>query len=72
MIYLFGLMLGTRLVGLLIRIVYDSGIGIDAKLADVLQNGNWIWPPARSKALVNIQSQLPGITIGADDVPVWK
>ncbi|XP_062143952.1 uncharacterized protein LOC133851525 [Alnus glutinosa] len=54
------------------RIVYDFGIGIDAKLAVVLQNGNWIWAPARSKALVNIQSQLPSITIGADDVPVWK
>jgi hypothetical protein len=53
-------------------IVYDSGISIDAKLADVLQNDNWIWPPARSEALVDIQSQLPGITIGADDVPVWK
>jgi len=54
------------------RIVYDSGIGIDAKLSAVLQNGNWIWSPARSEVLVNIQSQLPGIAIGTEDVPLWK
>jgi len=29
-------------------------------------------PPARSEVLVNIQSQLPGIAIGTEDVPVWK
>jgi hypothetical protein len=54
------------------QIVYDFGIGIDAKLSAVLQNGNWIWPCARSEVLVNIQSQLPGIAIGETDVLVWK
>jgi hypothetical protein len=54
------------------RIVYDFGIGIDAKLSTVLKNGNWIWPPARSEALVHIQSQLPDIAIGEADIPVWK
>jgi hypothetical protein len=29
-------------------------------------------PPARSEVLVNIQSQLPGIAIGTEDVPMWK
>jgi hypothetical protein len=54
------------------QIVYDFGIGIDAKLSAILQNGNWIWPPARSEVLVNIQSQLLGIAIGEADVPMWK
>jgi hypothetical protein len=68
MISLYGLMLGTRLVGFFI--LTDFGFSIDAKLSTVLQNGNWIWPSVRSKALVNIQSQLTGIAIGEIDIPV--
>jgi hypothetical protein len=53
-------------------IVYDSGIGIDAKLSAVLQNGNWVWPPTRLEVLVDIQSQLSSIAIGVADILVWK
>jgi hypothetical protein len=54
------------------RMVYDSGIGLDARVSSVLQNGNWVWPPARSDHLVDIQSRLSGIDLGDVDMPVWK
>jgi hypothetical protein len=55
-----------------LRIVYDSGIGIDARVSSVLQNGNWVWPPAWSDHLVDIQSRLPDIELRDVDVPVWN
>jgi hypothetical protein len=55
-----------------LQIVYDYGIGIDARVSFVLQNGNWVWPSARSDHLVDIQIRLPGIELGDVEVPVWK
>jgi hypothetical protein len=53
------------------RAVYDAQSHKDAKLSSVLSNGSWRWRPARSDALVEIQSRLPEISIGDHDKPIW-
>jgi hypothetical protein len=40
------------------RIVYDSSIPLNAKLAAIIKDGDWFWSPVRSDDLVDIQSQL--------------
>lgn len=40
--------------------VYDTGNTLDAKVADVIENGSWHWPTARSEAFVQIQAALCG------------
>jgi hypothetical protein len=53
------------------RAIYDSGFSIDAKLSNIIRNEDWFWPLARSEAIVEIQSSLPDIQLGGDDLPVW-
>jgi hypothetical protein len=38
----------------------------------VIKKGEWIWPPARSNALVEVQSKLHEIELGDTDVAVWN
>jgi hypothetical protein len=40
------------------RVVYDAQSNIKAKLSSVIYNGEWVWRPARSEALVEIQAKL--------------
>ena len=40
------------------RIVYDAASRVEAKVASVLKDKQWIWNPVRSDALVNVQSKL--------------
>jgi hypothetical protein len=54
------------------RTVYDAGRDIGPKLSSIIRNGEWYWPSARSDNLVEIQSRLPEVVIGGDDLPVWK
>ncbi|KAL0011059.1 hypothetical protein SO802_006167 [Lithocarpus litseifolius] len=42
-----------------------------AKVSIVLDKDNWIWNPARSESLVNIQSKLSLVEIGNEDRPVY-
>jgi hypothetical protein len=53
------------------RIIYDSQSRIDTKLASVLRNEDWHWKPARSEALVDIQSRLSKGHLGAFDKSIW-
>jgi hypothetical protein len=41
------------------RVVYDADSIFEAKVASVMHETGWNWSPARSEALVHIQSQLP-------------
>ena len=41
------------------RVVYDAQSSVEAKLFSVIQDGDWLWRPARFKALVDIQAGLP-------------
>jgi hypothetical protein len=54
------------------RIVYDTGSNLDARVSSILIDGRWVWPPARSDLLVEIQSRLFDVAIGERDIPVWK
>jgi hypothetical protein len=54
------------------RAVHDAGSTIGAKLATVSRDEKWCWPPARSENLVELQSRLPEVSLGGDDVPIWK
>jgi hypothetical protein len=51
--------------------IYDSQSRLDAKLDSVLRNGLWCWKPARSEALVALQSKLPEIPLGITGKPIW-
>jgi hypothetical protein len=53
------------------RVIYDSGFHTNIKLSSIILNGDWFWQGVRSEALVDIQSQLPGIKIGGVDTPIW-
>jgi hypothetical protein len=55
-----------------LRVVYDAQSRLEAKLSTVLLNGDWCWCPATSDALVEIQSSLSEIKIGACDKPIWS
>jgi hypothetical protein len=52
------------------RVVYDSGLGLNACVSTVLHEGYWNWPPARSDDLVAIQVRLLDVKIGEADVVV--
>lgn len=51
--------------------VYDSGIGLHATLDKVIKNGEWVWPPASSDQLVDIQSKLSLVIRKQEDEPRW-
>jgi len=54
------------------RAIYDFGFSIDAKLLNIIRNGERFWPSARSEAIVEIQGSLPNIPFGGYDLPVWE
>lgn len=55
------------------RISYDAaGCAIGPKLSTIIGDGEWNWPSARSYKLVEIQSRLPEVVLGNEDLPVWK
>lgn len=37
-------------------ILFGSGLSVDAKFNSVIQNGQWIWPVARTKNQMELQS----------------
>jgi hypothetical protein len=51
--------------------VYDSQSNMEVKVNSVLRNCAWCWKPARLDELVDIQSRLPEVHLGAEDKPVW-
>lgn len=51
------------------RYGFRAGSKIDAKLGSVLEGKKWIWPPARSKEMVSIQSKLAMVQIEIVDKP---
>jgi hypothetical protein len=53
------------------RAVYDAQSNVEAKLSTVIRNGDWFWRPARSDALVEIQSKLAEVRFGVGDQPIW-
>jgi hypothetical protein len=54
------------------RPIYDAGSHTNAKLSSFICNNQWNWPPARSDALVCIQSQLPLVPLGESDQVLWN
>jgi hypothetical protein len=54
------------------EVIYDAGSKIGPRVSSIIREGDWYWPSARSKDLVKIQSCLPEIPIGGEDLPVWK
>ncbi|XP_062145358.1 uncharacterized protein LOC133852602 [Alnus glutinosa] len=52
------------------RVVYDAGFSIGPKLSSIIRNGEWYWKSVRSNSLAEIQSRLPKILIGSEDIPV--
>jgi hypothetical protein len=61
LVFIYGMIIGILVVLDLLakfgyRVIYDSHSNLDARVASVLRNGNWIWKPTRSDELVTIQS----------------
>ena len=50
--------------------MYDAASSSNALLSSALQEGNWIWAPARSDNLVPIQSKLCLIDFAEEDRPI--
>jgi hypothetical protein len=53
------------------RAVYDAQSSVEARLSSVIHDGEWFWRPARSEALVDIQTRLTEIKLGHCDNPIW-
>jgi hypothetical protein len=53
------------------RAVYDAQSSVEARLSSVIHDGEWVWRPARSEALVDIQTRLTEIKLGHCDKPIW-
>uniref|UniRef100_A0A2N9HTC6 Reverse transcriptase domain-containing protein n=1 Tax=Fagus sylvatica TaxID=28930 RepID=A0A2N9HTC6_FAGSY len=53
------------------RIIYDAASTFNAKVSSVLRNKEWVWRPARSENLVEIQSKLSQIQIMDYDGTIW-
>jgi hypothetical protein len=74
-IYIYGWIFGTP-AGILLekygfRAVYDAQSSVEARLSSVIHDGEWVWRPARSEALVDIQTRLTEIKLGHCDKPNW-
>ena len=54
------------------RIIYDATSTFNAKVSSVLRNKEWVWRPARSENLVEIQSKLSQIQIMDYDRAIWS
>ena len=62
LISLYGMIIGILRVHYLKfghTVIYDSTSSVDAKLASVVQDGNWNWGYARPENLVASLSKLP-------------
>ena len=54
------------------RIIYDSGMGKNAKVKELIENGEWKWPVANSHDMMEVKNTpLSKPRIGADRV-VWN
>jgi hypothetical protein len=54
------------------RTIYDAGRSIGPKVSSITRDNNWYWPSARSENLVLILSRLPEISLGGENVPIWR
>lgn len=73
---IFGLIIGIHKLDFLIsiygfRVIFYARSSLDAKLSSVISDGQWNWPPAHSKQLVDIQSDLCFVGLGNLDQPKW-
>ena len=50
-----------------LRVIYDAASHVEAELASVLKDKVWIWKPARSHQLVDIQNKLHLVKINEED-----
>lgn len=46
------------------RAVYDAGSSVGAQLSNIIHNGEWYWPYARSDRIAELHSKLPEVEIG--------
>jgi hypothetical protein len=44
---------------------------LEAKLSSVIRDLDWFWQPARSNALVDVQSKLHSLNLGVRVTPIW-
>jgi hypothetical protein len=53
------------------RVIYDAQNKLDARLSTVIKDVQWMWRPAQSNILVEIQSQLSLVPLGGKDTIHW-
>jgi hypothetical protein len=66
--FIYGLIGGIQVV---YRAIYDAQCHLNSRLSSVIRDGLWFWKPARSDALVEIQSKLFMVDFGVGDEPKW-
>ncbi|GAV71011.1 zf-RVT domain-containing protein, partial [Cephalotus follicularis] len=53
------------------RVMYDTGLGIQARVKDMLREGEWCWPQV-SGDLIEIQQRVCGIPVSTNlDIIFW-
>ena len=53
------------------RVIYDAASKFEAKVEIVLHNKVWVWRPARSEELVDMQSNLSLVERKEEDKAIW-
>jgi hypothetical protein len=56
----------------LARAIYGAGSYSGEKLSSIICDRDWFWPCARFETLVKLQSRLPKVDIGSEDLPIWN
>jgi hypothetical protein len=56
----------------LARAIYGAGSYSGEKLSSNICDRDWFWPCARFESLVKLQSRLPEVDIGIEDLPIWN
>ena len=41
------------------RLIYDTGVGRAARVSDLVEGQDWVWPPARSPVWIEILRATP-------------
>ena len=56
------------------RVAYDAAIPLDAKVADIIVNGEWQWPSANSPDLIELRAHMHVVAapLGSHDTVIWS
>ena len=65
--------LGPLLVKFPPRVAYDAALPLDARVEEIIVNGEWLWPSANSPDLIEIRAHMHAVLSPRDthDTVIW-